>query len=62
MNDVESENARLKGWSRHRNGRLGLRELDMEEYAFYVNVGEGMKAVMRGLAAANGGPQHNSLL
>ncbi|CAK0860388.1 unnamed protein product [Prorocentrum cordatum] len=38
-NDVESENARAKGWSRKRYGHLHLSEAEMDEYVFYVNVG-----------------------
>ena len=52
-NDVESENARAKGWSRKRYGLLHLSEEEMDEYVFYVNVGGTMASVMRGLAASN---------
>ncbi|CAK0792968.1 unnamed protein product [Prorocentrum cordatum] len=52
-NDVESENARAKGWSRKRCGHLHLSEAEMDEYVFYVNVGGAMASVMRGLAASN---------
>ena len=45
-NDVESENNRLKHWSRVRYCKLSLSELDMHEYAYYVNVGSTMKDVM----------------
>jgi hypothetical protein len=46
-NDIESENNRMKHWSRVRNGRLSLTELDMHEYAYYINVGSDMKSVMK---------------
>ena len=52
-NDVESENARAKGWSRKRYGLLHLSEEEMDEYVFYVNIGGAMASVMRGLAASN---------
>ena len=45
-NVIESENARLKGWARHRYSRSQLSELDLHEYAFYVNVGQSMSAVL----------------
>ena len=51
-NAMESENNRFKHWSRVRYGRLQLTELDMHEYAYYVNVGQSMDAVMRSLAAS----------
>ena len=35
-NDIESENGRLKHWSRVRYDRLSLCELDLYEYAFYI--------------------------
>ena len=34
----------------------------MDEYIFYVNVGESMSAVMTGLAAANGAQITNPIL
>ena len=49
-NDIESENVRLKEWSRHRYCRLRLTELDLYEYAFYVNVGKHFSDVMKALA------------
>jgi len=49
-NDAESENNRVKGWSRHRYGRLSITELDMQEYVFYVNGGSDISLVMKGLA------------
>ena len=48
-NDIESENQRLKHWSRIRYGRLMLSELDVHEYAYYVNVGHTMHLVFQGL-------------
>ena len=44
-NDIESENNRLTTWSRHRYSRLQLTELDLHEYAYYVNVGSLMALV-----------------
>jgi len=61
-NDVESENARLKGWSRKRYGRLNITVEEMDEYVFYVNVGGQMRDVMRGLAYSNGGVMRNACL
>ncbi len=58
-NDAESENHRLKRWSRHRYGKLSLDAAEMDEYIFYVNVGNDMQAVMKGLATANGGAVKN---
>ena len=48
-NDIESGNGRLKGWSRHRYGRLQLSEPDLHEYAFYVNRGTSFVEVMDAL-------------
>lgn len=48
-NDIESENSRLKHWSRVRYGTLSLNELDLHEYAYYTNVGNSMKDVMAAL-------------
>jgi len=48
-NDIESENNKLKHWSRVRHSRLILNELDLHEYAYYVNVGSSMKDVMAAL-------------
>jgi len=53
-NDIESENNRLKHWARIRYGALKLTELDLHEYTFYVNAGETMADVMRGLALSGG--------
>lgn len=49
-NDIESENHRLKHFSRIRNGRLMLNELDLHEYAFYINVGKDMPTILKALA------------
>ena len=49
-NDIESENSRLKHMSRVRNGRLMLNELDLHEYAFYINRGKSMACVLKALA------------
>ena len=54
-NDIESENNRLKHWSRVRYSALKISELDMHEYAYYVNAGDTMADVMLGLAVAGGG-------
>jgi hypothetical protein len=54
-NDVESENSRLKHWSRARYGRLNVTEREMAEYTFYVNHSKKMSAVMEALARLNGG-------
>ena len=48
-NDIESENSRLKLWSRKRYSKLMLTELDLHEYAYYVNVGSTMEDVMAAL-------------
>ena len=61
-NDAESENFRVKRWSRHRYGRLSLTVDDMDEYVFYINVGEGMAAVTKGLAMSNGMVVTNAFL
>ena len=45
----------MKSRSRHRYGYLHITALDMDEYVFYTNVGDGMEAVMRGQAMSNGG-------
>ena len=45
--DIESENNWMKHWSKVRYGRLSLTELDMHEYALYVNMGADMKSVMK---------------
>ncbi|CAK0803831.1 unnamed protein product, partial [Prorocentrum cordatum] len=49
-NDIESENNRLTHWSRVRYSVLEISELDMYEYACYVNAGDKMADVMLGLA------------
>ena len=49
-NDIESENNRIKHWSRVRYGRLSLDELDLHEYAFYINVGRDMKTICKYLS------------
>ncbi|CAK0841998.1 unnamed protein product, partial [Prorocentrum cordatum] len=59
--DVESENARAKGWSRKRYGHLHLSEAEMDEYVFYVNAGGATASVTRGLAASNGFVAGNAL-
>ena len=61
-NDAESENFRVKRWSRHRYGRLSLTADDMDEYVFYTNVGEGVAAVMKGLAMSSGMVVTNAFL
>ncbi len=45
-NDAESENNRLKKWSRTRYGKLQLNASEMDEYVFYVNVGSSMCDVL----------------
>ncbi|CAE7258973.1 unnamed protein product [Symbiodinium sp. CCMP2592] len=47
-NDAESENGRLKKWSRRRYGKLSLDILEMDEYVFYVNVGTDMSSILKG--------------
>jgi len=61
-NDAESENFRVKHWSQHRYGRLSVIVGDMDEYVFYANVGEGMVAVMKGLALSSGMVVTNAFL
>ena len=51
-NDIESENDRLKHWSRVRYGRLQLCELDLNEYAYYVNEGSSIRVIAGGLMRA----------
>ncbi|CAK0903924.1 unnamed protein product, partial [Prorocentrum cordatum] len=58
-NDAESENPRPKGWNRQRCGQLQLDALEMEEYVFYVNVGDTVESTSKGLSYANGGPWQN---
>ena len=63
INDVESENNRLKKWNRHRYQNLHLNENELNEYVFYINLGDSMSSVMRGLAYANpAGKMSNGLL
>ena len=57
--DVESENNRVKAWSRSRYGRLSLSALELHEYAYYINVGNPMTDIMKGMATASGG-QHDA--
>ena len=52
-NDAESENNRVKKWSRLRYGKLILDTFEMDEYIFYVNAGGGMCDVLKGLAMSN---------
>ena len=54
-NDVESENNRIKRWSRKRYGRLLITSSDMDEYIYYTNVGRDIVSVMRAVALASGG-------
>ena len=61
-NEAESENNRLKKWSRTRYGKLQLNVSEMDEYVFYVNVGSRMCDVFHGLAMANGGACSNRVL
>ena len=61
-NDAESENSRLKAWSRARYGKLHIDAHEMDEYVFYINVGDNMLDVFRGLAMSNGGPCANNLM
>ena len=42
-------------------GSLMLSEADMHEYVFYINVGEGIGTVVKGLAVGNGG-QHRPVI
>ena len=52
----------MKRWSGKRHGKLQLDTNEMDEYVFYVNVGEGFADVMRGLAMANGGAVRNKTI
>ena len=61
-NDAESENSRLKRWSRQRYGKLQLNEHELDEYVFYVNVATSAHGVLHGLAMSNGGVCKNDLL
>lgn len=61
-NDAESENRRVKTWSRSRYGRLMLNADEMNEYVFYANVGDSMGDVLKGLAFASGGVAKNPYL
>ena len=38
-NNAESENSRVKTWTRQRYGKLHLNEIEMDEYIFYVDAG-----------------------
>ena len=58
-NDAESENARLKGWSRQRYGRIQLNKDEMDEYMSYVNLGDSASIVLKGLALSNGAAVRN---
>ena len=61
-NDVESENAKFKGWVRARYSKLSIsfrnvndadaeiaqvEPLDLYEYCYYVNAGDDMTSIMR---------------
>ena len=48
-NDIESENNRLKHWCRVRYSRLLISEGDLHEYAYYINVGSSVEAIMKAL-------------
>ena len=48
-NDIDSDNNRMKHWSRVRYSRLLLSEGDMHEYVFYVNVGKDVASIMNAL-------------
>ena len=61
-NDAESENSRLKQWNRHRYSQLQLNVGEMDEYIFYINVGQSIDNVLGGLAVANGGALRNRRL
>jgi hypothetical protein len=61
-NDAESENSRLKKWSRHRYGKLNITTNEMNEYVFYSNVGSGLFDILKGMAVGGGGLCRNSLL
>ena len=58
-NDAESENNRLKSWNRQRYSKLLLDEHELQEYVYYINLGDTMSLVMEGLAASNGGVVRN---
>ena len=47
---AKSENGRLKHWSRVRYGCMQLCELDLHEYAYYVNVGFSDSHIMKAMA------------
>ena len=61
-NDAESENNRVKSWSRHRYGHLNIDAAEMDEYIFYINVGKENDAMMKGLAVSNGAVLKNKLI
>ena len=58
-NDAESENSRFRAFGWRRYGRLQLNKDELDEYIFYVNVGQDVKSVLEGLAVANGGLLQN---
>ena len=60
-NDIESENARIKGWARKLYGRVILTENDLYEYTFWVNCGRGLAGAMEALAADSGGALAKSI-
>lgn len=61
-NDAESENARIKSWSRSRYGHLHLNENELHEYVYYINIGNSLTAVMAGLAKHGGGKAANQFV
>ena len=54
-NDIESEFNRLKRWNRTRHGTLMITEADMHEYTFYINGGDKLSDIMRGLSVGCAG-------
>ena len=54
-NDVEGEFSCIKRWCRARYSRLLLTELDMHEYAFYMNAGKSISVVAGALVLLNDG-------
>ena len=54
-NDIESEFNRFKHSSRVRYGVLSVTELDLHGYSFYVNGGDEVADVMKGLSFSAGG-------
>ena len=61
-NDAESENNRVKRWSRRRYGQVNLTEHEMQEYVFYENVGPEADDMFRGLAMSSGGVISNAVV